>query len=269
MELDIVREFTVHDYSLDKTVNSGQMFRWSEVEGEYQGISGNKVCRVMQVGNRIVLRAPCMNDIDYWVNLLAFEEDVSEVRELMSSNEFLCKAYEFSRGLRILRQEPWDTAIGFIISQRNNIPRIKMCVEEVAWAAGTQIDDLVWALPTPDQLRYRCLLNCKLGYREGYLYALAEAVRSGELDLQSLQAGVCTSQRALQELTRIRGIGIKVASCIALFGLGHTELFPVDVWIERAMRESGISYTEIGRFGEYAGLVQQYLYYYMLNRNIK
>lgn len=268
MEFKHVVSIDVSNYSLYKNINSGQMFRWSEINNRsYIGISGNSLCLASQVDNRVILQLLDKKDEDYWVQLLALRENIEDIGEIMQGSEFMRKAYNFSKGLRILRQEPWDALLGFIISQRNNIPRIKMCVEGVAWSAGSDLVDQYYALPTPEQLLPGSLVNCKLGYREPYLYAAAQAVSSGSLNLMQLKQGSCTLEYAMQELTRVPGVGIKVASCVCLFGLGHDEAFPVDIWIERAIEEGGLSASDIAGFGCRAGLVQQYLYYYMLNRD--
>ena len=105
---------------------------------------------------------------------------------------------------------------------------------------------------------------CSLGYREPYLYNAAKQVRDGDLELESLLAPRVKSCDAIQQLVRLHGVGIKVAQCTALFGMGHTDLFPVDVWIERAILRQYIDYDDIAKFGEYSGLVQQYIYNYMI-----
>ena len=269
LKLSCAYMFSVENFSLSKTLNCGQLCRAHRCsDNSYLVLSGSKYCVVSQAEDIVTVRMPNPADRDYWCNYFNFEEDLQEFKEIMSTTPFLREAYQFSKGIRILKQEPWEATVSFIISQRNNVPRTKQCVERVCEATGDPLGYGFFAFPKPSDIAPKNLANCGLGYRESYLYAASFAVSSGELKLGELHAGKCTKDRAIQELLRLQGVGIKVASCISLFGLGHMSAWPVDVWIERAMSEGSISYGDVELFGDHAGLVQQYVYYYMTERNV-
>lgn len=270
----MVMEFRFHpkNYSLAKTIRSGQLFRYTPIgRGAFHLVSGNRVCNVQQQEEfgTVSVYSDNRDDMDFWRDFLAFEEpDEVELKWLMQRTPKLAEAYEMGRGLRILHQPAWEALIGFIISQRNNIPRIKQCVDRMCQKLGAPINLEDNRFPTPEVILPGTLADCGLGYRESYIYSVASAVKSGELNLERLHAkSGCSSTRALQELERLQGVGPKVARCVALFGLGHTDLFPVDIWIERAIKQGVMAYEDIAIFGRLAGLIQQYVYYYMLQTN--
>lgn len=265
-------ESTITDmpgYSLEKTICSGQMFRYtfdrpSEV---FTLQSCDKIAKVRQSGSAIEISIPAGSDsFEYWYNYLSISEEPQELEPLMSTSKFLCDAYSFSRGIRILKQDPWETLICFIISQRNSIPKIKSCVAMLCEATGRSLGWGYNAFPKPEEILQRSINRCSLGYRKEYVECAAKLVADRVICLDGLRYPVASYTDAMQELQRIKGVGIKVARCVSLFSLGHTSSFPVDVWIERAMQEGKISEESISRFGEHAGLVQQYIYYYMLHR---
>lgn len=257
------------NYSLSKTIRSGQMFRWYEqCPNRFKLLAGSEYCFVEQAEEFGPVKL-IAQDLDFWYEFLSLSDtdvDYKMFEEIMNSTEILHNVYEYSRGIRLLRQLPWETLVEFIISQRNNIPRIKLCVERITQKLGYPLDMEHSSFPPASAFIPGTLADCGLGYREPYVYTAAGAVRSKEIELDKLTAKAgCTSMRALQELERLHGVGSKVARCVALFGLGHTDLFPVDVWISRAIEQNIVNYVQIDTFGAYKGLVQQYVFYYMLN----
>lgn len=260
----------VPGYDLYKTIVSGQMFRFKycKPEQEFTLQSLGRVAKVRQHFAAIEIAVPESQPdaIDYWINYLALRDTDDNLYRLMSKTEFLREAYAFSKGIRILKQSPWEALVCFIISQRSSIPKIRSCVDKVCRSAGSEIFEDTYAFPTPEQLSSADLIDCSLGYRAPYLFDAADKILSGAINLDSLRYPNSNYETCLTELCRIRGVGVKVASCVALFALGHTSSFPIDVWIERAMTEGQISQSDIASFGEDAGLVQQYIYYYMLHR---
>ena len=270
----MIMEFRFHpkNYSLNKIMRSGQLFRYTAIgRNAYHLVVGDRVCNVQQQEEfgTVSVYSDNWDDMGFWKDFFAFEEpDDVELKWLMQRTPKLAEAYEMGRGLRILNQPAWETLVGFIISQRNNIPRIKQCVERICQKLGSPINLDDNQFPTPEVLLPGTLADCGLGYREPYIYMVASAIKSGELDLARLDARTgCTSARTLQELERLHGVGPKVARCVALFGLRHMDIFPVDVWIERAIKQGVMAYEDIEVFGKYAGLIQQYVYYYMLQTN--
>lgn len=255
------------NYDLEKTLKSGQLFRFRPYRDGFLVQSTDRYCYIAQEDeNVLALHVPLHADVPYWENFFGVYDNYESLEEVMSQNKFLRKVYEYSKGVHILRQDPFEALVCFIISQQNNIPRIMKCVEAICASAGKPIGEGLYAFPTPDQIRPPVLENCGLGYRKNYIYNIAYLVSNRFLRLEDLTADKTSSQHAIQELTREDGIGIKVASCAAIYGLGHRDRFPIDVWIGRAMEEGNITPEMIEGFGNYAAIVQQYIYYYMLHR---
>jgi N-glycosylase/DNA lyase len=193
-----------------------------------------------------------------WFDYFDMQRDYSKIKENIRSvgDPYLTAAVDYGYGIRILKQDLWETAVTFIISQQNNIRRIKSIVERLCEPYGNQF-------PAPDRLAQYTendFLALGLGYRAKYLKDIAEAVVSGDLDFHKLQKMNCAD--AICYLMRFLGIGNKVANCIALFGLHKIEAFPVDVWIKRIIDERYGGNFDVQRFSGYAGIVQQYMFFY-------
>jgi N-glycosylase/DNA lyase len=191
------------------------------------------------------------------------------IKKLMDSDdEFLMKAATYGKGIRILKQEPFEAAISFIISQNKNIPAIKNCIEAICRCYGEQRmsrdgiiyhtfpDAAVLSVAAKEQLR-----ALKTGYRDEYIIRASQAVMEGSLNFEELYN--CGYEQAVKKLKQIHGIGDKVANCIALYGLHHIEGFPVDVWINRVLTEIYNGNFCKDRYNGYAGIIQQYMFYYM------
>lgn len=262
-----------HDYSLKKTLECNQFFRWRMLEdGWYTIVHRNNVCRVKQEGQILYLRMPTSGNtliLSEWTNFLGIfddsDDDGESFKNIMQSTSFLRQAYDVAHGLHLLRQDPWECALGYLLSQNNNVARIKTCIEAVCETTHDLLDDGWYRWPTAEEIQVPSLAGCNLGYRDAYIYSLAHRVRRG-FDLSALHADTCRRITALQQLLSLRGVGPKVASCIALFSLGHTDVWPEDVWIKRAMTEGNITLQDVLSYGGSAGLVQEYIYYYMTHR---
>lgn len=264
-----VFELTTAGLDVGKTLRSGQIFRVKEQGngGVYQVQSRDKVCTIMQhtLPEKFTIETKD-EDLNYWENLLCVNEPDPDIEEFMSKTAERRRIYEYGKGLRIFKQDPWEMLVSFIISQRNNIPRIKSCIEAVCETAGRPLGNGLYAFPTPIELQSIRLDKCGLGYRREYLEFAAAFIDGGCLMLDDLRKGRADLMTALSELQCIRGVGIKVAQCVALFGLGHTEAFPVDIWITRALEDGIITVPdEVKSLGDNAGIVQQYIYYYYIN----
>lgn len=263
----------VQDYDLDKIVNSGQLFRVTPAKqrGQYLVAMRDEYCLVQQENNTVIIDS-YGKSLD-WLQILGVSTpyDAEKLKEFMSQSKYLRTVYEFSKGIRLTRQDPWETLIGFIVSQRNHVFRIKEILKSACSILGYRIKGdpqyEVYSFPKPSDLKVGSLSGCGLGYREPYIYEAACMVDAGYIDLSQLTVEKCSSRVALSQLMSLRGVGAKVASCVALFGLGHTDMFPIDVWISRAMKEGNITGSMIESWGEMSGLIQQYIYYYMTHRN--
>ena len=170
---------------------------------------------------------------------------------------------EYGRGIRILRQDGWEALCSFIISQNNNIPRIKKIIENMSKTFGEKIGDDLYAFPTAKAL-YEAgedkIFELKTGFRAKYIYDAAKKVANGEIDLSLIDK--MPTKDALEYLMQIKGVGLKVASCALLFGFNKTDAFPVDVWVKRVLEKYYPNGLDLDNLGDYAGMIQQYLFYY-------
>ena len=173
--------------------------------------------------------------------------------------ETMSRAVGYGRGIRILRQDPFETLISFIVSQNNNIPRIKKIITALCENYGENR-----AFPTPEALAGASvddLFALRTGFRAKYIHDAAVKVASGEVNLSEIAAckdyGKCTEM-----LCRIHGVGPKVSSCVLLFGFHKTEAFPVDVWMKKSLARHFPDGFDPAPLGRYKGLCQQYLFYY-------
>lgn len=269
----------VADFFPAHVFDCGQCFRWRRQEdSSYTGIAGGRIANIAFVpyekenagaGGRLVIRNCTAEDFEkFWRRYLDLDRDYGKIkRKLCRGDQSMKKAVRFGWGIRILQQELWETIVSFIISQNNHIPRIKGCIENLAEMFGDGagcFDGKTWYnLPSPEKLAsltVEDLAPVKLGYRAKYLIETAKTV---------CERGLPEDGQALSDLC---GVGPKVASCIALFGMGDTGSFPIDVWVARVMHElygfaekdkTAMADFAADKFGELGGFAQQYLFYYM------
>jgi len=173
---------------------------------------------------------------------------------------------EKRQGLRILRQDPWEMLLTFIISQRKSIPAIASCLECIAERFGTEIitpRERLMAFPSPEQMKRATLQDlqcCSLGYRSSYVLDAIAHVLSGNLQLDNLRN--LDNTELVDELLKVKGVGIKVANCVGLFSYGRLGLVPIDVWIKRAISDQCEDRNPFPLYGDVAGVMQQYVFYY-------
>ena len=296
----------VKDFNLDHIFDCGQCFRWSrQPDGSYTGIAMGKPVNVSLkevpagegsgadvsaepdacVSPRLDLVIDNCSADDFekiWRSYLDLDRDYGAIKAALSeSDEVMAKAISGGEGIRILRQELWETMVSFIISQNNNIPRIKGCIEKLARIFGEPAGEYggveYYNVPSPEvmaELTAEDLAPVRLGYRAPYLVETAKQVEAkGGMDVVAAElAATGTPEEACEYLRGFQGVGPKVASCIALFGLGRLEAFPIDVWVRRVMnRLYGIEEKDIKgmnayaaeHFGANGGIAQQYLFYYI------
>ena len=251
---------------LRQTLESGQCFRWKMGEdGVYRGISGSRPLSVRQEEEGITLLDIAEEDKDYWLSYFDFSTDYNAVIAQFSADEILKKASEENRGVRILRQEPFETLISFIISQNNNIPRIIGIIDRLCESFGEKRGDY-YGFPTAQRLSALSpedLAPLRAGFRNRYIIDAARKVAEGTVNLEEIYDMDYESGKTL--LKTITGVGDKVADCVLLFAYHKTEAFPSDVWIKRIVAE----YYSDGLpecMGKYKGIAQQYLFEYFRNR---
>ena len=266
------------DFNLDRIADSGQCFRWRKDDsGAYRIIHKGHCLKIRSLGNAM-FRLSCSEDEyrEIWHDYFDFGENYRSVRERVSREEdpFLADACEYGKGIRILRQDPWEMLVSFIISQNKNIPAIKKSIELLCETAGKRCenteqereDDGQLVFPSPEQilsLSDEALAACRLGYRCRYVKAAASDVAEGKLDLDSLRDA--PEEETIKGLMSVCGVGVKVANCISLFGLHHIDAFPIDVWIRRILDNEYPSGYPKERYSPYNGIYQQYMFYYYRN----
>ncbi len=178
---------------------------------------------------------------------------------------YLTRASKVGQGLRILRQDPFETLISFILSQRKSIPAIRDGIEKLCRRFGSRIlteEREEYAFPTPQRLAEASLEElsaCSLGYRAPYIQATARSVAAGEMNLGSLDS--LNDEALLKRLLELYGVGVKVASCVMLFGYHRLDLAPVDVWIQRVIDNEYGGVSPFPRYEGFAGVMQQYMFY--------
>lgn len=269
----------MQDFEPQHIFECGQCFRWDkEEDGSYSGIAYNKVLNIKKIGQNIIFSNTTKEDfINIWVNYFDLSSDYSYIKDRISRDDkIMQQAVRFGSGIRILKQDPWETLISFIISSNNNIPRIKRSIELLSEGYGEYLGEFYgkkrYGFPSAkvlSNLSLDELKSCNTGYRAAYIKdtatmitknptALAEAK---ELDIEACQ----------QKLLGYQGVGPKVAHCILFFCMGKMEAFPVDVWVKRVMEHlyfhketppKLIQQFASEKFGQYAGFAQQYLFYY-------
>lgn len=249
-----------------RTFDCGQCFRWNEdADGRWRGVASGKAAVVWAENGRTYIEC-ALDDIYFWRDYLDMDTDYEEARRSIEVCDYLRDCAAYGEGIRILRQDKWEALCSFIISQCNNIPRIKGIVEKLSSLCG-DIVAAPWgearSFPTAErvaQLTEADLAPLRSGYRAPYILAAAKAVASGELDLEETALLPCNEARA--ELKKLGGVGDKVANCVVLFGLHQLDAFPVDVWIKRALAANMPKGFDPSSLGKYAGLAQQYMFYH-------
>lgn len=264
------------DFDLKRIADSGQCFRWQPIEADgYRVIHKDYCLCIWKVDDEGNYKLDCTEEEyrDIWSVYLDMEENYRSIREKIDgdTDSFLYEACEHECGIRILRQDPWEALISFIISQNRNIPAIKASIEKMCERAGEKhIDsrgESYYTFPRPEaivSMSDEALAECKLGYRDKYIRNTAQAVAYGELDLDSISVG--TDDEILSKLMDIYGVGKKVASCMLLFGLHHLDAFPVDVWIKRVLETEYVDGYPYDTYSPYNGVYQQYMFAYYRNR---
>ncbi len=258
-------EFVVKNLNFDlrQTFNCGQCFRWKESEnGGFSGIALGRRVSLRNSGENIVITGA--EDSAEWRRYFDLDTDYSEYIARLSADPTLKKACECSPGIRILRQEPFETLLSFIISQNNNIPRIMGIVERLCENFGEKIDG-GYTFPTAERLRgvsAEDLAPLRAGFRAKYLADAVLKVNSEEVELDEIDA--LPLDEAREKLKLIKGVGDKVADCVLLFAFHKTDAFPKDVWVKRLMAEfypDGLPECTKG----IEGIAQQYLFDYVRN----
>ena len=294
-------QFAAHDYDLAATLDSGQAFRWQEHDGGWEAVIAGRWVRLVDSQSRrsegalssptpnshLPSPAPCLTaqsatpctDWRWLTDYLQLDVDFPAVLATFPDDEPMRAAVRACRGLRLLRQEPWECLASFILSSTKQIVQIRQIVALLCERFGTPAavppgHAPEFAFPATERIA-ACseaeLRACKMGFRAPYLRETAQALLAGEVDLHRLHTLPTAGARA--ELLKLPGVGPKIADCVLLFAYGFADAFPVDVWVRKALRQlyfprRRVSEKRLARFsqthfGPTAGYAQQYLFHYM------
>ena len=271
-------------FNLEHIFECGQCFRWNKQEdGSYTGIFRKNVLNIKQEENDFIIRGICEDNIENIVKeYFDLSRNYEEMKKSLSKiDESMATSIKYGEGIRLLNQDLWETIISFIISANNNIPRIKGIIDRLSTKYGKEIifdGKKYYTFPTPKELEnvtvqdYR---NLGLGFRDIRLYETVHMVLNGKVNLEKMHEEKDTL-KIREELLSLSGVGPKVADCILLFStLKRLEAFPIDVWVRRVMNdlyikkedEKKVNKKEIEKvanekFGNLAGIAQQYLFYW-------
>ena len=274
----------VESFELRDIFECGQCFRWNEeLDGSYTGVFKNNVLNVKEQNHQIIFDGICDGDIKEIVTkYFDLDRDYDDIKNKLSKiDEPLKNSIDYGSGIRLLNQDLWETTISFIISANNNIPRIKGIIERMAKKYGNKIEwkgNEYYTFPTPEQLSKASVEDLRalgLGFRDKRIYDTTKLVISKQIDLEKLEQET-DSKKIKETLLTLPGVGPKVADCIMLFStLKCLDVFPVDVWVRRVMNdlyiknedETKVNKKQIEKianekFGDLAGLAQQYLFYW-------
>lgn len=281
---------TIPHFSLDQICRSGQCFRMSrlsschedsnsctepalkqsQADGRFLVLAGSRRIEISQQGEDCIFYCENEEFEDFWKDYFHLDGDYGAyIRQILPEDSYLSQAARHGFGIRILHQDLWETIVSFLISQQNNITRIRRCIENICRHYGetmyTDFGISYQAFPRPEALAgldEDSLMACNLGYRSKYVVRAARNIAEGTTDLSRLRRLPC--QEARQELLKLYGVGEKVADCICLFALRHFEAFPVDTHIRQALQghyPDGFPSC----YHKIQGVLQQYIFYYELH----
>ncbi len=250
-------------FNLALTLGCGQAFRWeAQEDGSFCGVAGGRYLQILQEGDTLIFYDTSKEAYeDFWQHYFDLERDYAAICETLAGDSLLKETVEAYEGIRILRQEPWEALCSFVISQQNNIKRIKLIIRRLCEAYGDDLGNGRYAFPTAEQLAGKNAADFEAlgaGYRGKYLARLAQDVAGGTVDLAKIKA--LPLQEAQKELMKCYGVGRKVADCALLYGFGFDSAFPVDVWMKRVL-----AYYPDGLpacFDGIEGIAQQYLFHW-------
>ena len=271
-------------FNLEHIFECGQCFRWNKQEdGSYTGVFKGNVINVSKDGENYIFKGICNGDIEEAIKeYFDLSRNYQEMKDILKKiDESMAISIKYGEGIRLLNQDLWETIISFIISANNNIPRIKGIIERLSAKYGKEIiyeGKSYYTFPTPEELKNVTVEDYRklgLGFRDIRLYETVKAVLDGKVNFEKMHKEKDTLI-VREELLTLSGVGPKVADCILLFStLKRIEVFPIDVWVRRVMNElyiknpdeNKVNKKEIEKvayekFGNLAGIAQQYLFYW-------
>ncbi|MFQ5999141.1 MAG: DNA-3-methyladenine glycosylase family protein [Candidatus Bathyarchaeia archaeon] len=288
--MEIQLDWLTAPFNLEYTLRCGQLFRWEKLGDWWYGVVRDSVIKIRQIDDRLLFQTfPEKMDVDFVKNYFRLDDDLPSILSKIDKDEYIRRAIQFFRGLRLSRQEPWECLISYICATYKNIPAIKNMILNLSKRFGRKITfngHDFYTFPKPSDLAHASLEeigSCKLGFRAERVLETSRILDHEEFSLEDLRK--MNYEKARQKLLSLPGVGQKVADCVLLFSLDKLEAFPVDIWMKRVVLKSYPSYFErsfieraldkssitpreyetissFGRryFGEYAGYAQEYLF---------
>lgn len=257
----------------------GQAFRWDrEEDGSYTVVAHGRVINVDSFDKNVIIKNTDNEDFEkIWKNYFDLESDYLKIQSTFNDDDIMKKAIKYGRGIRVLNQEPFETMISFMVSANNRIPQIKKSIGLISKYYGKKIGEIngveYFSFPTPEALANAKPEDlreyCRVGFRDERIVKTSKLIWNGTYDINTFMN--MSREEVRKNLIELPGIGPKIADCILLFAFKKKDSFPVDVWIKRVMETLYFGkevnknlVSELGRekFGEYAGVAQQYLFYY-------
>lgn len=276
---DQIRIKNLENFDPEHIFECGQAFRWERQEdGSYTVVAFNRVINVSLDEEDVLIKNTNLADFEnIWMDYFDLNVDYKSMQDTFNEDPIMQEAIAYGKGIRILQQDPFETTISFIISANNRIPQIKKSIELIARTYGEPIGFYegkeYYAFPSPKALAQVDVLElreiCRVGFRDQRIVDVSKMVASGDLNLNNLKER--DREDIKNVLIALPGIGPKIADCITLFAYNKKDSFPVDVWIKRVMEflyfKEDVNKNKLGmlsreKFGPYAGLAQQYLFYY-------
>lgn len=261
----------IKNFNLEQICNSGQCFRMYKLNVDcYEVIAGSHYLKLEQTGSTCTFHCSQEEYQEFWFSYFDLNRAYGAyIESIDPADEYLKMAAAYGSGIRILKQDPWEMIVTFLISQQNNITRIRRCINNICSRYGKKLtrDDgeIYYAFPTSQVLADATdedLKECNLGYRSKYVIRTAQSINSGEVNLKAVKGMEYEAAKA--ELMKLYGIGGKVADCICLYGLQQLQAFPVDTHIKQALAKYYPEGFPMERYQGYEGVLQQYIFYYDL-----
>ena len=274
------RSFPVENYNLSVTLDCGQAFRWRRENGHWVGIVANHWLQASHTPKTLKIASSAERPVwDRIANYFQPKEKIDAITAVFPSDEHLREAVRDYRGLRLLRQEPWECLASFILSSTKQIPHIQQIIARLAQRYGHPLPtpsgySPAFSFPPADRIAKATesdLRSLGMGYRAPFLKHAAEAVHEGRVQLSEIHE--LDYHQAQEILQTLQGVGPKIAACVLLFAYGNQDAFPIDVWVRRALKElyfpqQSPSDRELEAFSQeyfrpYSGYAQQYLFHYI------
>jgi 3-methyladenine DNA glycosylase/8-oxoguanine DNA glycosylase len=252
----------INTLNLDITLDCGQCFRWKKSNNAWQGIVNDNIITVYNKNSDLIIESFKPIKKDLILNYFDLTRNYAKILDVLKQDTVMLNALSEFNGIHILNQPPWEALCSFIISQNNNIPRIKGIITRLCKAFGEHIKDDTFTFPSAEiiaSLNESELDILRAGFRTKYILDAAKKITSGQVDFSFIKT--LPYNDASVYLQQIKGVGPKVADCVLLFSLGFFNAFPEDVWIKRAILKyypGGLPLFLV----PYGGLVQQYIYHY-------